>query len=216
MKKLTAADLLTYLTQEESSGNKNGFLIIVDLITNYYASSTQAATAKAKKDQLLQKIKADGEAAIARLNTSYDQVQGITWYEHKDQPKYVDITCYLYPYIGSNKDETWLRVRVNYTDAKSNAGWIFFTKITFSVDGNNTQKTFSYNDVTRDNDTEVWEYVDFAPTAADIALLRDIASSKKTIIRFEGSKYYADHVVTDKEKAAILDVLAVYEYMTIK
>ncbi len=100
-----------------------------------------------------------------------------------------------------------------YTDAKTNAGWIFFDNVIFSVDGENTTKAFSYYDIVRDNDTEVWEIADFEPNASEIALLRSIANSTETIIRFQGDEYYHDHIVTATEKKAILNVLTAYNYL---
>ncbi len=215
MQKLTSADLLGYLTQEETSGNSDGVICLADLILNYFPDSPESSTATEKKDAANAAIKAAGEAALQKMNTQYDKVQKLTWYQHKDQPIYTDISCYIYPYIGRMDDGyTWLRVVLNYTDAQTDAGWIFFDHVIFSVDGENTTKYFSSSDIVRDNDTEVWEVADFEPNASEIQLLKDIAASTETIIRFEGDEYYEDHVVSSTEKAAILDVLAAYEYLS--
>ncbi len=214
MRKLSAADIMEYLVQEESSGNKSGVICLADILANYFADSDEAATAAERKNAIVAAIKAEGEAALKTLNATYDKVQKLTWYQSKSQPQYVDICCYLYPYIGRyDHGTTWLRVAVNYTDAQTNAGWIFFNTIIFSVDGENTTKYFSRSDILRDNDTEVWETADFEPNATEIALLRSIANSNETIIRFQGDEYYYDHIVTAKEKTAILDVLTAYDYL---
>ena len=215
IKKLSAADIMEYLTQEENSANNNGVICLADLIINYYSDSAESSVAGEKKDAANSAIKAAGEAALQKLNTDYDKVQKLTWYQHKNQPQYTDICCYIYPYIGRmDSGETWLRVALNYTDAQTDAGWIFFENVIFSVDGENTTKMFSRNEIIRDNDTEVWEIADFEPNASEIQLLKSIANSTETIIRFQGDEYYEDHVVTDKEKAAILDVLTAYDYLT--
>lgn len=214
IKKLSAADIMEYLTQEESSSNTDGVVCLADLILIYYPDSDECSAAAEKKDVANAAVAAAGEAALANLRTEYDQVQKITWYLHKDRPEYVDTTCYIYPYIGrSDNGNTWLRVELNYTDAQTDAGWIFFNHVIFSVDGDNTTKTFSRSDITRDNDTEVWETADFEPNDSEIKLLEKIANSDQTIIRFEGDEYYEDHVVTATEKAAILDVLTAYNYL---
>ena len=213
--KLSASDLMNYLAQEEGSGNNNGVICLADLVTNYYSDSAESSVASEKKDAANAAIKAAGEAALQNLNTDYDKVQKLTWYQHKNQPQYTDITCYMYPYIGRMDDGyTWLRVALNYTDAKTDAGWIFFDHVIFSVDGENTTKYFNRSEIIRDNDTEVWEIADFEPNASEVQLLKSIANSTETIIRFEGDEYYEDHIVTDKEKAAILDVLTAYDYLT--
>ncbi len=215
IRKLSAGEVMEYLTQEESSGNNKGVICLADLIVNYYPDSAESGPAGEKKEAAAAAIKAEGEAALQNLRTDYDKVQKLTWYQHKDQPQYADICCYIYPYIGRmDTGKTWLRVVLNYTDAQTDAGWIFFNKVTFSVDGENTTKAFSRSEITRDNDTEVWEIADFEPNATEVVLLRSIADSDETIIRFEGDEYYEDHVVTDKEKSAIVDVLIAYDYLS--
>lgn len=160
-------------------------------------------------------IKTEGKKALEQLKTSYDKVQKITWYMHKNQPKYADTCCYIYPYIGRyDSGYAWLRVSADYTDAQTDDGWVFYDRIIFSIDGKNTVKTFNRNQITRDNDSEVWEIADFEPDADDIELLKNIAASSETIMRFQGNDKYADHVVTNKEKTAIVDVLIAYEYLT--
>ena len=54
---------------------------------------------------------------------------------------------------------------------------------------------------------------DFAPTSSQTELLRDISTSQKTIIRFEGDDYHYDMVVSDKDKQGIKEVLDAYEYV---
>lgn len=211
IKKLSAGDIMAYLTAEESASNRFGVITLSDLILNYYADSAETASAAEKKDAAIQAIKTAGEAALQNIRPEYDKVEHRTWYYHKNHPEYIDICCYIYPYIGKiDNGEAWLRVMLNYTGDQ----WIFWSKATISVDGNNTYKTFSRSELVRDNDTEVWEYADFAPNGEDIALLKSIAGSAETIIRFEGDTYYYDHVVTANEKTAILDILAAFDYLS--
>ncbi len=215
IKRLTVADVMELLVQEETVANNNGIICLADIIMKYYPDSEESGVAAEKKEAASNAMKTAGEAALSRMNTTYDKVQKLTWYQHKNQPYYADITCYIYPYIGRLDDgTTWLRVTLDYTDAKTDAGWIFYNKVIFSVDGENTTKSFSRNEITRDNDTEVWEIADFEPSTDDILLLKSIASSNETIIRFQGDEHYYDHVVTQNEKDAILDVLAAYDYLT--
>ena len=64
----------------------------------------------------------------------------------------------------------------------------------------------------RDNDTEVWEYVNTADvTEDDIEMFWAIANSEKTIVRFEGDEYYSDFTVSQADKDAIREVLTAYE-----
>ena len=214
IKKLSAEDILEYLIQEESKANFSGVIHFADIISKYYPDSAENSAAEKKKESVTSAIEVAGKAALQKLNTEYDKVEKLTWYDHKNKPQYTDICCYIYPYIGQMDDGfTWLRVKLNYTDAQTNAGWIFFDNVIFSVDGENTTKYFDSSDITRDNDTEVWEIADFAPEASEVQLLKNIANSNETIIRFQGAEHYVDHIVTDKEKAAINDVLTAFNYL---
>ena len=210
--KLSAADIMEYLIQEENVANLKGVICLSDLIINNYPDSDESSVAAEKKDAAISAIKSAGEEALSKMRTVYDKVVNRTWYLHKDRPEYLDTCCFIYPYFVSSEDgENLLVVELNYTDAKTNAGWVFFDQVIFSVDGENTTKHFNYNDVQRDNDDDVYEKVIFAPTSTEIELLKSIANSTETIIRFQGDKY-VDHIVTDKEKAAIIDVLTAYDY----
>ena len=152
------------------------------------------------------------EAALAKLKTSYDKVQGITWYEASAQPTYADTRSYVLPYIGKNSGNTWLRLHFHYT-GKS---WIFFEHVTIVVDGATYYKDFNYYDITRDNDTEVWEIADIEPHSKDIEMLWAIANSTETIVLFEGDSRYYDLTVNSKDKTAIKEVLTAYELMSSK
>ena len=92
--------------------------------------------------------------------------------------------------------------------------WIFFKKITVSVDGQNYVKDFDYFEVSRDNGSgDVWEYVDISPSTTDINMLRAIAASKETIVRFQGDDYHYDLTVKSSDKSAIISVLDAYSLL---
>lgn len=170
------------------------------LVTNYAVIETATKRLQELKDR-------EKQEAIAALQTETDKVEGITWYKPSTYPRYADTRSYILPYIGKNNSSTWLRLQFHYTGNN----WIFFQNITIAVDGNNYYKTFGYGDVQRDNDTEVWEWVDIAPTNADIEMLEKIANSTETIVRFQGDNYYYDLTVKDSDKTAIKQVLLAYE-----
>ena len=142
-----------------------------------------------------------------------DPVEGITWYMHKNMPDYIDSRCYIIPYIGVRGNSPWLCIRYNYT----NDDWIFWENLHIVVDGQKYYKAVGYFNTTRDNDTEVWEYYDEAldvnqaMNTKDIEMLKAIANSSETIIRFEGDDYHYDLYVSKKDKDMIRDALALYE-----
>lgn len=154
---------------------------------------------------------AQGEKLLSSFKAEEDKVRGITFYYSNVQPYYADTRSYVLPYIGRDGNNVWLCADYHYTSDS----WLFFNKITFAVDDQRFYKSFSYGDVVRDNDTEIWEFVNTADVSEnDIDMFWAIANSNETIVRFEGDEYYDDFVVSSKDKQAIRDILTAYEYLT--
>ena len=141
----------------------------------------------------------------------YDNVENITWYKPQAYPYYANSRSYVLPYIGVDSyGNAWLRLVFHYTGDN----WILFKKITVSVDGQNYVKDFDYFEVSRDNGSgDVWEYVDISPSGTDINMLRAIAASKETIVRFQGDDYHYDLTVKSSDKSAIISVLDAYSLL---
>lgn len=152
-----------------------------------------------------------GKAAVAKLRVTNDKVQGITWYECSAQPKYTNTRSFVLPYIGAKSSyATTLRLKINYTGDD----WVFFKKLLIWVDGKTYTKTFNYFDIEHDNDYgDVWEVADIIATDADISMLRAIAASKETIVRFVGDNYYSEYTMKSSDKTGITTVLDAYEYL---
>ena len=169
---------------------------------NIEAASTRLAELKEQeKERALQQ-------ALSSLQVNTDKVEGITWYKPSTYPYYANSRSFVLPYIGRRDSYSYLRLRFHYTGDD----WLFFEKITISVDGENYYKTYSYFDVDRDNGSGgVWEWVDISPTDEDIEMLKQIANSKETIVRFQGDNYYYDLTVRSSDKTAINQVLNAYE-----
>lgn len=169
---------------------------------NIEAASTRLAELKEQeKERALQQV-------LSSLQTETDKVEGITWYKPSTYPYYANSRSYVLPYIGQRDSSTWLRLKFHYTGDN----WLFFEKITISIDGENYYKTYSYYDVERDNGSgDVWEWVDISPTTSDIEMLKQIANSKETIVRFQGDNYHYDLTVKSSDKTAINQVLTAYE-----
>ena len=179
-------------------------------VTNYQAlTDAQSAYTQAEREAK----EAAGKAAVAKLKTEKDEVEGITWYMPSSWPTYSNTRCYVLPYIGEQNGNAWLKCKVDYAAND----WVFFTQIIINVDGEKRDTVyFDYGDVTRDTalGAKLYEAADFTPSTSQVQLLTDIANSQKAIIRFQGSDYYYDFTVPDKDKQGIKDVLAAYDYLT--
>ena len=109
----------------------------------------------------------------------------------------------MLPYIGADGTGQWLRIKYHYTGME----WVFFEDVTITVDGTAYERAFEYFDVTRDNDAEVWEWADVPLTEEDAQMLRAIAASKETVVRFEGGSHYFEYTVSQSDKDGITLVL---------
>lgn len=157
--------------------------------------------AKAKEQAL--------NAALSKLVLDYDEFKDVKFYNPSTMPRYIDTRSYFLPYIGISSSNKWMRICANYTDDD----WIFFENLIILVDGKRYTKSFSYSDIERDNDRgDVWEYADWTATDTDIAMLREIANSSSTKIRFSGNYTY-DLTVSSSDKKAIKQVLEAYDLL---
>lgn len=179
------------------------------------AEKEQIANAQILTDattQLNQLVKEEQErqiqAALSKLTRDYDKVRDITFYESKLQPQYINSRSYIQPYISCVGTVVNLRIIIDYVSRRM----LYWTSLTFLVDGSRYYRSYSYNDVERSiNIGNNAEYVDISADEKDIALLEEIAASQETIVRFnEDSSHYADYTVSAADKTAIRDVLDAY------
>ncbi len=167
------------------------------------------------QEQLSVEKKAKAEKLLSSMHVDEDRVRQMKFYyptgwRHYSDYWAADIKSFVLPYIGMSGDDVWLRMVCNYT----NDDWVFFEKITFAVDGKNYHKVFQYSDVVRDNDGgDVWEYVDIEVGDTELEILKAIANSTETIVRFEGDDYYDDTVISAEDKQGILEAITVYELL---
>lgn len=162
----------------------------------------------ALKKAELKKKEAEGKKILAKFDKDVDEFQDVTWYMHKSMPKYIDTRSYIIPYIGKTSSQTYINIRYNYTGDD----WVFFKRVTIVADGKKYYKTFKYFDITHDNQSgNVWEYIDEYASADDIEMLRAIAKSKTTKVRFEGDDFTYDMKVKDVDKKIMKDMLKAYD-----
>ena len=180
------------------------------LVTNY--SVLESAENEFSVLQSAEKEKIVSEYT-SKFEVEEDRVEGITWYMHNDMPDYIDTRSYIIPYIGVQGENVWICIRYNYTADN----WVFWEKLSIVTDNEKYIKTVGAFDTVRDNDGgEVWEWYDECLyynqelDSEELLMLKDIAESGETIIRFEGDEYYDDLYVTDTDKKIISDVLMLY------
>lgn len=109
--------------------------------------------------------------------------------------------------MGVQKETVFLRMWLNYTSDD----WLFIENARANIDGDTV--LIPASDWSRDNDSEIWEWADELVRPELRSILERIANSKKTIIRFDGSKFYDDWTVPAKDKKAILEMFAAEDAM---
>lgn len=151
---------------------------------------------------------------LSKLTPNYDKVRQITYYTPSVYPKYTNKRSFVLPYIAVSDDghHAILHIKFNYFGSS----WLFWDELTFAVDNNRYKKKFNSFSSTHDvaNNGVVENYDLSNPSDSDISILREIASSNETIIRFEGNDHYYDLTVSNSDKAAIAEVLDAYMSVT--
>ena len=147
-------------------------------------------------------------AALNRMTIQNDAVVGSRFVLPKSRPQYSNQDDFGIYISGTQTSIGSLRFEARY----AGSDWVFFEKIIINVDGRVFNLDFSYFDVKRDNSGGgVWEWIDIVPSSEDISMLKLIAASKSTIVRFQGDDYKNDRELTAKEKKAISDVFIVLD-----
>jgi flagellar biosynthesis GTPase FlhF len=159
---------------------------------------------KAKKEKEVKSAK-----ALSKMEKDHDEVENIDWYYAKKILSRYGNYAPLYLYIGIQKyKKPWIRMVLKYRSDT----WLFVDNCKINIDGINY--TLSTEKFERDNNTSgVREWSDVSPSDQDIAIIRRIIASKKTIIRFLGDKGVEDRILDKDEKQALADALDAFEFL---
>ncbi|MEP1330587.1 hypothetical protein [Pseudophaeobacter sp.] len=149
------------------------------------------------------------QRAVTLLRQDEDRVEGITWYKHPNQPRYLNSRSTAYLYIGRKGavGRPWLRMKVQYTSSS----WLFVKRVIAWHDG--IKEPLISGSFERDNNSKIWEWMDVSPSDNQIEVLRSLGNAKEAILRFEGDQYRKDVKLSAGDKRAIREVLAAYEVM---
>lgn len=146
--------------------------------------------------------------ALRSMKVSRDKFNGITFYEDRSTPYYANYSAF-YLYIGKSEGgEPYLRFRARYSDDD----WLFVSSASVNIDGDVSDLGFSSSDWERDNGSgDIWEWADVVPSDYQLGLIKDIISSRSSVIRYFGDKYRDDRTVTAAQKRGLQNVLNAYE-----
>jgi len=157
------------------------------------------------------------ERVKGKLMISSDDFKEVKWINstHRKTGNLLE-KLYLYiPIIGKSTNAS-LRMVINHI-ASSDRRFNTSNEYEFKIDGkretleleSDEKINFEYGSR---NYYESFD-VNIDRNEIRVMLLEDIASSKKTIVRFEGERYYEDREISEKEKEGIETILLTYEYL---
>lgn len=169
-----------------------------------------AAQRQRQLEQIRKEHQKAMEAATKNLVKNTDEVKDIEWFHDRSSPRVNDVNN-IQAYIGRQHGNVWLRFRMSYTGAN----WLFVESVTFKVDGR-THTIAEKRHRRWEGDHargKIWEWKDMQADYMTWDLIRQIANSKKTIMRYQGRQYKYDREITDTEKQALNNILLAYEAM---
>lgn len=170
------------------------------------------AKSKAERERQEAERKATKAKALASLRKQRDDVNGINFYNAPESPQSVANYWKLYLAVP-DKGAPYLRFVFMYTGDD----WLFIRGVTLNVDGEKLPDVpLNAFRINRDNSGgRVWEWYDEAISDKDLRLFERLVSSKKTIIRYSGSQYYKDRILSQEEKRAMRKVLDAYRAVSV-
>lgn len=159
--------------------------------------------AKKKRDSIAIATQQSAIDALDSFKSKRDEFEGTSFYRDQRTPNYTNRN-FIYPYIGEKDGKYWMRLKFQYAADD----WLFINNVKIKTDSNNYE--FS-GDFERDNNADIWEWADMLVSSQDRVMLHDMANSERTVIRYTGSQYHKDRVLTSKEKSIISETLDVYK-----
>jgi tetratricopeptide (TPR) repeat protein len=166
---------------------------------------------------LLQKEKEEHERkvkeALTNLKSEYDEVQGITWYYHKNEYPIIrefPVITGLYLYIGKEDKYDYTIPFIRFVTRYYGDSWVFYEKVIFRID--DEIYTFQVEPKRSNGNGKVWEWEDVAFDNQKYQLVKQIINSEDDVImRFQGDEYYTDIRLTDSSKRELQEMLYAFE-----
>ncbi|MEA4916319.1 hypothetical protein [Proteiniphilum sp.] len=152
------------------------------------------------QDSLRAETKKKIDSEITKFTTNYDDIEGVTWIYSKSKPYYANTKAF-YNYIGMRDNgQVWKRLVIRY----HGDDWLFINKIIIKTD--EQTYTLDASNSKRDNNTEVWEWIDIEEGTAEFIIINDIINSKQTKVRFVGDQYHFDWILPKKTVTGLKEI----------
>lgn len=172
----------------------------VESVTSIEDNLTQAQKDSIELVKSQNREKAEKELKSFKKNE--DEFEGSAFYSDPRTPKYANVN-FIYPYIGKKENQYWLRLKFQYTSDD----WLFIQNAILMIDGEKYTVTGKWE---RDNNSDIWEWLDLSAGENELYILEKLANSKDAKVRYEGRQYHDDRTITSKEKSIIKKTLEIY------
>jgi hypothetical protein len=180
----------------ESEGAKSHELLSIRKAVEKHETNERAWVAAERRRE-----EARLKAAVSRMTTRHDKLEGVKWYRDRTSPDYNNRNAFFL-YFGEKSSSVWLRWRVQYFAED----WLFIQQFTVYADG--VPYEYSGVDFERDHASgDIWEWYDASPTTRDLEMIRAVIASKEATVRFEGRQYRNDRTISAEQKRALQRVL---------
>lgn len=199
---------VTPLPASDHEGNLNGYRLLAAIRpgnTTYQEKIEHYRSARAAAERAARQRAFD---AITPLRVTEDKVEGVTFYHHPNEPRYLNTRSTVYLYIGRRgSGRPSLRMVTTYAADR----WLFVNRVDAAYLG--IKEPLAVGGFKRDNNTEIWEWKDVAVDRYQLEVLRALSKAPESILRFTGQQYRKDVTLSARDKKAIADMIEVYELM---
>jgi hypothetical protein len=151
------------------------------------------------------------KVALSKMRSNYDQFKDLTVYKDFSSPIYINKNGFFLYFVESNGSKD-LYLKMQYHDDD----WLFIKRAQVIADGERID--LSETSFERDNNSMIWEWQSvmvFDSDSNGLILGRNdiekIANAKSAVVRYTGSDYYDERLISTTEKKAMLRVLAAYD-----
>jgi len=145
---------------------------------------------------------AEQNVLLSKLVVEYDDVRKISFYYDKTSNRNYDTNDVMLYISQRDGGAPQFHLKIHYTSDD----WLFIKRYYFVTDGKTSQLV--PGKVERDNGSgAIWEWSDAGVDSNVLEIINDIISSKEAKIRYDGTQYYDDRVITNREKTALKNVL---------
>lgn len=194
------------------------------------SEQTQKETQLVENLQLTPEERAEKEktlqSKLTELKISTDTFNNVDFYYPKAMPTngtnfIINERTLVLPFIKGVDNTYALLAKINYMSDD----WLFIKSFEVNVDGNIIFDSSDYtNDLRFDKDNsdgyiyETYQHIvaksyDSTVDEVWLSMLRKIANSQKSTIRFYGTQYYDDFVVSEKDKQSIKNILDTWDLL---